>query len=106
MWKYFGATYSRGPADKPAGIDWMTGKPLTYDVDHNDVLVFLDPSGTERFVIDGLPNTGGHRPPSALTKFLNDLGRTHLTRPGAGSWTVPNALTALSWLTKTRIPDR
>ncbi len=106
IWQYFGASYSRGPEDKPAGIDWLTGKKLTYDVDHNDVLVFIDQSGVERFVIDGLPDTGGRQPPGRLTRFLNDLGRTHLSRPGAGSWSVPDALTALSWLTKTRIRDQ
>lgn len=105
IWRYFGAAYSRGPEDKPAGIDWLTGKKLTYDVDHSDVLVFIDKNGAERFVIDGLPNTGGHLPPGVLTHFLDELGRKHLARPGAGSWTVPDALTALSWLTRTNIHD-
>lgn len=103
IWKYFGAAYSRGPEDKPAGVDWMTGKKLTYDVDHSDVLVFIDKTGAERFVIDGLPNTQGRQPPGRLLRLLSALGRRHLSRPGFGSWTVPQALTALSWLTHTRL---
>lgn len=107
IWQYFGAAYSRSPEEKPAGVDWLTGKKLTYDVDHSDVLVFIDDTGAERFVIDGLPNTAGHHlPPRVLTRFLDDLGRRHLARPGAGSWTVPDALAALSWLTHTEIHDR
>lgn len=105
IWKYFGASYTRGPEDKPAGIDWLTGKKLTYDVDHSDVLVFIDASGAERFVIFGLPDTGGRRPPAALTRFLDALGRRHLAHPGPTSWTVPDALAALSWLTRTKIHD-
>ena len=105
VWKFFGAFYARGPEDQPAGIDWMTGHRLSYDVDHSDVLIYLDRSMHERFVIAGLPNTQGGRLPTSLTRFLNDLGRTHLTQPGAGSWTVPDALTALSWLLKTSVPE-
>lgn len=103
VWKYFGAAYRRSPEDTPAGTDWMTGKRLTYDVDHEDVLVFLDDTGAERFVISGLPDTDGHRPPSPLTRFLDELGRRHLGKPGTASWTVPDALAALSWLAGAKI---
>jgi protein SCO1/2 len=99
VWKYFGAWYQKGPEDSPPGIDWWTGKPLTYDVDHQDILVFLDSNGHERFLIQGPPNTRDHLPPAKLDQFLNDLGRTHLNHPASDAWTVPQALQPLSWLT-------
>ena len=87
--KYFGAWYQKGPEDSPPGIDWWTGKPLTYDVDHEDVMVFLDSAGHERFLINGLPNTQNHLPPAKLGQFLNDLGRTHLNQPTADTLDRP-----------------
>jgi protein SCO1/2 len=103
IWKYFGAYYQRVPEDQPPGIDWLTGKPLTYDVDHSDVLVYINPQGQEKFVIFGLPNTQGRPVPPAMQQFLSDLGRTHEAHPAGNAWTVPQALSALSWLTGTHI---
>jgi len=99
VWKYFGAWYNKEEEDSPAGTDWWTGRPLTYDVDHQDVLVYLDRHGHERFVISGVPNTRKDLPPAKLDQFLNDLGRTHLNHPAGDAWTVPQALQPLSWLT-------
>jgi hypothetical protein len=42
--------------------------------------VFIDKSGVEGSVIDGLPHTGGSQPPAALKRFLDDLGRERLAR--------------------------
>lgn len=103
IWKFFGAYYQRIPEDNPPAIDWWTGKPLTYDVDHSDVLAYLDPAGRWRFLIFGLPNTQGRPVPPAMTQFLSDLGRTHLNHPDAQAWTVPQALQPLSWLMGTTI---
>ena len=103
IWSWFHVYYQRVPEDSPPGIDWWTGRPLTYDVDHEDVLAFLDPLGHERFVIDGLPNTEGRPLPPSLRRFLSDLGRQHLAKPSAAAWTVPQALGALSWLAGTKI---
>jgi protein SCO1 len=106
IWKYFGAWYKKGPEDSPAGIDWWTGRPLSYDVDHQDILVYLDSHGHERFLISGLPATQGHLPPVTLNRFLNDLGRTHLTHPAGDAWTVAKALKPLSWLTGMNLPAK
>jgi protein SCO1 len=98
IWQYFGAYYKKARLEQSAGVDWWTRKPLAYDVDHNDVLVFLDPAGSQRFVISALPDTGGRQPPAVLHQFLDRLGRSHLNHPGRTAWTVPQALQALSWV--------
>ncbi len=85
------------------GIDWLTGKPLTYDVTHSDVLVYINPQGQEKFTIVGLPNAQGRPLPLAMQQFLSDLGRTHQGRPTADTWTVAEGLSVLSWLTGTHI---
>jgi protein SCO1 len=106
IWKFFGVWDQRFPEDKPAGIDWWTGKRLSYDVDHSDVLAFFDSSGHERFILVGVPNTNGVRPPPALYRFLSRLGYKHLNRPDQAAWTVPQALSAISWQLGKKIQNR
>ena len=103
IWKFFGAYYQRVAEDQPPGIDWLTGRPLTYDVDHLDVLAYIDPAGQERFAIVGLPNIQGRTIPVAMQRFLSDLGRTHQLHPTPDTWTAPEALQALSWLVGSHI---
>jgi protein SCO1/2 len=96
--------YQRVPEGGPPATDWMTGKPLTYDVNHADLVFFIDPTGHERFVIDG----AGHAAPRTilaprLNQFLDDAGRANLSHPGADTWTTPQALQVISWLTQRRI---
>jgi protein SCO1/2 len=100
LWKYFGATYSKVPADSPAPIDWLTGKPLTYDLVHSDVLVFLDAGGHQRYVIEGMVNGSNAPLTSGERGFLNDKGRANLTNVADASWTEPQGLQVVSWLTK------
>lgn len=93
--KFFGFTYQKVPEEKPAGIDWLTGKPLTYDVDHSDNYFVIDPSGVERVAQDAAPDFHGSLNPK-LYKFLSDLGRQHLARPAQPDWTPADALQALA----------
>ena len=87
----------------PPAIDWLTGKPLTYDVSHGDVLVFLDAAGRERFVIAGGANTGGQPVAPKLQTFLSDDGKQNITHPDASSWTTGDVLAALSWMVGKKI---
>lgn len=96
--KFFGIFYERTKQDSPPDRDWLTGEPLTYDVAHQDAVVFLDKAGHERFVVLGPANTQGTTPPPTLDKFLDEQGHTSLTDPGPLSWTVPQGLRIVSWL--------
>ena len=100
LWKSFGASYSKQDPPSPPALDWMTGKPLTYDLAHSDVLVYLDAAGHERFVIQGMVN-GADAPLTAAERgFLSDEGRANLTQNQDVTWTAPEALQVVSWLTK------
>jgi cytochrome oxidase Cu insertion factor (SCO1/SenC/PrrC family) len=99
LWKWFGVAYERQPESSPAPVDWWTGKALTYDVGHSDVLFFLDPQGVERYLISGAPNATSVPIPSALASFLNDEGRTNHNSPAAGAWTAADVDAVLSWMT-------
>ncbi len=103
LFKYFGISYQKTAEGSPAGVDWLTGKPLTYDVAHSDVLIFLDQQGKQRFVMQGAP-LGSNAPLTQGERaFLNDEGKTNLTTAGEGSWTGDQALQVVSWLAKKRI---
>jgi protein SCO1/2 len=103
LWSWFGVAYETTPEAQPAGQDWWTGKPLTYDVGHTDAMFFLDSKGTQRYVIAGAPSASGSALPSPLATFLNDEGRDNLASPEPGSWTAADVESVLSWLTGHRI---
>jgi protein SCO1/2 len=90
FWHFFGVAYWRTKEDSPPDTDWLTGKPLTFDVDHTDGLFVVDAQGRERILDVGMPILG--KPlPRALARLLDAQGRADLAHPQAG-WTVPQAL--------------
>ena len=106
MWHYFGVFYQRVAEDSPPGIDWQTGKPYTYDVNHTDGFIVLDGRLHERFATGAAPNlVGGHleRP---LAAMLDDEGRHDLAHPAVGAWTVSQGLDVIGWVAGRAVPDR
>jgi protein SCO1 len=99
IWRYFRVWYQRVAEGSPPGTDWLTGKALTYDVDHEDTVVYLDASGRERFVVVGGPNAKMAPVAPALRRFLSAQGRADLSHPDASTWTAAEALSPIAWLT-------
>jgi protein SCO1 len=99
IWRYLGVWYQRVGEASPPGIDWLTGRPLSYDVDHEDALLYLDASGRVRFAVVGSPNASGASVPPALLRFLSAQGRADLSHPDASTWTAAEALSPIAWLT-------
>ncbi|MGH8889269.1 MAG: SCO family protein [Acidothermaceae bacterium] len=104
LWKWFGIAYETTAEDSPAGTDWWTGKPLTFDVGHSDALFFIDAHDTQRYVVVGSPNVASlSQIPAALQSFLNDAGRDNVASPEAGTWTAADVDSVLAWITGRRI---
>jgi len=99
IWRYFRIWYQRVAEASPAGADWLTGKPLTYDITHEDALVYIDARGRERFLIVGSPNAARAPIAPALRRFLSAHGRADLRHPDASTWTAAEALSPIAWLT-------
>ena len=99
IWRYFGVWYQRVGEDRPPGTDWLTGRTLSYDVDHADDLLYIDASGRLRFVVTGAPNASGAPVSPALRRFLNAQGQANLAHPDASTWTAAGALAPIAWLT-------
>ncbi len=102
FWRYFGVYYKRVPEGSPPAIDWYTHKPETFNVEHSDNLIFLDPAGQERIVNEGMADVGDHLEP-ALRKLLSNVGLHNLAHPSL-PWTPTQALEDLYWLMGKEIP--
>jgi protein SCO1/2 len=107
LWRYFGVFWKKVPTSGSAPKDWLTGRPLTYDVEHSDEVFFLDQRSHERFVLEGAPHvTRGSAIPHRLYKFLSSKGHNNVMHPSAAAWTVPQADQVIGWLTGRRISGR
>ncbi len=103
FWKAFGVSYQIVPEEQPPHTDWLTGQPLTYDVNHTDGYILINAQGNERFVDSNAPNLHGQLSPK-LTSLLNAGGVQGLHHPQPLDWSVNQALAAISWLVGTHIP--
>jgi protein SCO1/2 len=104
FWKYFGIFYQKVPEQQPPAIDWWTHEPLIYDMVHTNGFILVDPAGNERFLTEDLPNLHGQLPAN-LKSLLDDEGLGHLENGlPQQSYTIPQALGALSWLVGRNIP--
>jgi protein SCO1 len=103
--QFFGFEYQKVPEGSPPSIDWLTGKPLTYDVDHSDGYVLIGSTGTQRYSTGAAPNFHGTLTPT-MYSFLDEEGLDHLAHPAPTSWTPADALTSLGWLLGQPVPVR
>ncbi len=103
IWKQLGVWYQVVPEGKPAQIDWWTGKPLTYDVDHSDGYFLIAPNGNERFGTSAMANLHGKLSPKLKT-LLDAQGFTNLDHAQGPTWTVSSALSSIGWLVGKNIP--
>jgi protein SCO1/2 len=103
FWKPFGVEYQKIAEEQPPKDDWWTGKPLTYDVEHTDGYILINPAGRERFVDATAPNLKGQLN-QKLTSLLNEGGVHDLNHPQGPNWTTTDALASISWLLGSNIP--
>lgn len=98
LWHYFGVYYTKVPEGNPPGIDWQTGAPYAYDVDHSDGFIVLDQQLHARFVTAAPPNLTSHRLGRALSGMLSPQGRQDLSSPPGNAWTIAQGLQAIGWV--------
>jgi protein SCO1/2 len=105
LWAELGVAYQKvgEGADDVDHVDWWTGKPLTYDVNHQDVVFVLGADGHEKWLVQGNANLQGGPVPEFLVHFLSAQGRANLASPGAQSWTSKDVTVALTYVTGKQI---
>jgi protein SCO1/2 len=100
FWRAFHLSY--GKADDAPGVaphDWLTGAPLTYDVDHQNVVYVVGPDGHIQWLIDAAPYLNGAAIPAVLEKFLNREGKSNQSNLPHPNWTAQDVEQALSYVT-------
>lgn len=75
--------------------NWRTGERLTYDVDHSDIVYFIDSSGREQYLFNGQPYLHGADIPPQMQRFMTAEGH-HNEKTGA--WTADDGLKVLDWM--------
>jgi protein SCO1 len=101
--RFFGFFYQQVPQDNPPAVDWLTHKPLTYDVNHSDGFVLIDPSGHEVFATAAAPDHSGPLP-KELQGFLSEAGINHQKHPAQPSWSADQGIQAVAWLLGAPLP--
>jgi protein SCO1/2 len=101
LWRSFGVATEHRPLTADAKAkDWLTGKALTYDVDHQDVVIVIGPDGHERWLVNGTPSvTAPSAVPSTLQSFLSGEGLAHESSPPDPSWTASDVEAAIAYVT-------
>lgn len=105
FWNAFHLSYGHEPNPPgPTPHDWLTGAPLTYDVDHQNVVYVLRPNGHMAWLVEATPWVNGATIPTKLEKFLSAEGQHNRTSVVSPSWDVPDVLQAITYVTGKPIP--
>jgi protein SCO1/2 len=104
FWDAFHLDYGRTElADGEHPTDWLTGKPLTYDVDHQNVVYVVGPDGHLKWLVDAAPYLDGAPVPNPLESFLNDEGRENASALPNPDWTSADVDAAVAYVTGTTV---
>lgn len=101
FWDYFGIGFRRVPQGPHPDVDWWTGRPETFDVEHADGVFLIDADGYERRFFPGYADTGRRLEP-ALRRLLSKEGAANLEHP-SNAWTVEDVMTAMGALLGVRL---
>jgi protein SCO1/2 len=85
------------PGDHPK--DWLTGKPLTFDIEHQNILYVLGPDGHIKWLVDASPNVAGARLPPRLEQFLSAEGIANQKSAADPNWTAQDLDQAIAYVT-------
>lgn len=103
LWEFFGAPATLeefSDADKESNPpDWQTGKPVSYDMMHADLVIIIDEKSTWRWLDLGAPNVGASTIPAKLKSYLTPDGLKNLEKPDGSSWKVEAIYSAITDIT-------
>lgn len=101
IWKYFGAPATKEEFSKEdisqMPVDWQTGKAMSYDMVHADLVIIVDDKGHWRWLDLGSPKISSTLP-DKLKAFLSKQGISNLNKPEEPTWSVTAVTSALSEL--------
>jgi protein SCO1/2 len=87
LWAYFGVYVKMVPNVDGVARDWQNGKKIAYDVEHQNVVILIDPHSHFRWIDLGNPSVASSKlVPTKLKQFLSKQGRLNLLRPQKPDW--------------------
>lgn len=96
FWSWFGVYTKVQKSVGASARDWQTGKPVTYDVLHDDVIMLIGPNGHWRWIDLGNPAVSNPLTlPKTLKNYLSPEGRLNLIKPQQPTWTLSAVYGAL-----------
>lgn len=91
FWSSLHAWYQVVPYQGTPPVDWLTGRPETYDVSHDSLAVVLDANRVPRFVLPGNPRLGHGLSPALAGMLSPDSA----AEPAPSSWSLADLLDRL-----------
>jgi cytochrome oxidase Cu insertion factor (SCO1/SenC/PrrC family) len=100
FWNAFHLAYWKTPDDpgEPQPHDWLTGAPMTYDVDHQNIVYVLGPTGDIDWLVDATPYANGERLPPTISGFLDKSGIKDYTDLPNPDWTAQDLEQAIAYV--------
>ena len=99
LWSWFGV-YTQVVKPDDGVIDWMTGKQITYDVNHTDAIVIIGPNLHWRWLDLGAPAVTNPQSknvvPAKLYTYLSSTGKSNLIKPEQPFWSTAAVYGALN----------
>ena len=106
LWSWFGVYY-QVVKSKNKVIDWLTGKPITYDVTHENIIVIIGPDLHWRWLDLGSPAvTNPHAKnilPPKIYNYLSSAGKSYLVKPEQSFWSTSGVYGALDEILKIKL---
>jgi protein SCO1/2 len=106
LWSWFGAYAQVQKADSGV-IDWLTGKQITYDVNHTDVVVIIGPDLHWRWLALGAPAVTNPKTknlvPTKLYTYLSSTGKSNLLKPEQPFWSTTSVYSAINEIFKVKL---
>jgi protein SCO1/2 len=101
FWSGFHLSYGKvaNSPDDPHPKDWLTGSPMTFDVDHQNIVYVLGSDGEIKWLDEAAPDVRGTALPDRLTAFLDAQGLKNVAGPQGPSWTVADLEQAIGYVT-------
>ena len=89
LWAWFGVYAQQVPNTDGDAEDWQTGKKISYDVVHEDIVTLIDPNSHYRWIDLGNPQVSNPKVlPAKLKSFLSESGLSNLIKPQQPSWST------------------
>lgn len=106
LWSWFGV-YTQVAVGKTGVTDWMSGKQIAYDVNHDDVIVIIGPDLHWRWLDLGAPAVTNPKArniiPAKIYQYLSATGKSNLVKPEQPFWSTSAVYGALNEIFKINI---